>query len=156
MPTCPFAGPELDSGRLMIDAVCPGGTTLIELVRQFLDSDHNSALFAIVTEEQITPRETRQYQKFVLKLLEEEGTNDYRVVCFNPNDIVTVVQGYNPRALAPYFLINIANKHELWAAHETLEKSKYFHKLSESYLKYLGVEPKSLNKSECASSKKRT
>ena len=24
MPTCPFAGPELDSGRLMIDVVIPG------------------------------------------------------------------------------------------------------------------------------------
>ena len=154
MPVCPFAGPELDSNKLMIDAVCPGGKTLPELVRQFLNSDYNSTLFAIVTEQKLSPKETLQYQKFVLKVLELEGTKDYRVVCFNPNDTATVVEGFNPRALAPYFLVNIANKHELWQAHETLQKTKYFHRLSDKYLKYLGIDQKKLNKDGCPSSNK--
>ena len=152
MPVCPFAGPELDSNKLMIDAVCPGGKTLPELIRQFLDSEYNSALFAIISDQQLSSRETVYYQKFVLNVLEMEGTKDFRVVCFNPNDVDTVVDDFNPRALAPYFLVNIANKHELWAAHEVLQKTQYFHKLSESYLKYLGVDSKKLNKDECSSS----
>ena len=36
MPTCPFAGPELDSGRLMIDVVIPGKVSLPELIDKFL------------------------------------------------------------------------------------------------------------------------
>ena len=154
MPVCPFAGPELDSGKLMIGAICPGGKTLPELIRQFLSSDYNSALLAIVSDQQLSPCETAYYERFVLNVLELEGAKDFRVVCFNPNDVDTVVNDFNPRALAPYFLVNIASKHELWAAHETLQKTKYFHKLSETYLKYLGVDSKKLNKDECPSSNK--
>ncbi len=46
MPTCPFAGPELDSGRLMIDVVVPDKVPLPDLITKFLKSDNNSALFS--------------------------------------------------------------------------------------------------------------
>ena len=154
MPTCPFAGPELDSGRLMINAICPGGKTLPDLIEDFLKSDYNSALFALVTDEKLSAEDTKQYQKFVNRVLKREGAKDYKVICFNPSDVITEVDGFNARSLAPYFLINIAHKLELGKAHKTLMKTKYFHRLSDAYLKYLHVDPKKLNKDECPSSNK--
>ena len=154
MPTCPFAGPELDSGRLMIDVIIAGEVSLPELINQFLASDKSSALFAQVTDEKLSAYDTKRYQRFINALLKKLGAKEYKCICFNPNDRITSVDGFNARALAPYFLINIANKKELGRAHKTLMKTKYFDKLSEAYLKYLHVDPKSLNKNECASSKK--
>ena len=156
MPVCPFAGPELDSNKLMISAICPGGKTLPELIQEFLSSEYNSALFALVTDEKLTSDDTKQYQKFVNKVLKREGAKDYKVICFNPSDVITEVDGFNARAKAPYFLINIAHRLELGKAHKTLMKTKYFHRLSDAYLKYLHVDPKKLNKDECPSSNKRT
>jgi hypothetical protein len=154
MPTCPFAGPELDSGRLMIDVIIAGEVSLPELINQFLASDKSSALFAQVTDEKLSAYDTKRYQRFINALLKKMGVKEYKCICFNPNDRITSVDGFNARALAPYFLINIADKKELGRAHKTLMKTKYFDKLNEAYLKYLHVDPKSLNKSECASSKK--
>jgi hypothetical protein len=154
MPTCPFAGPELDSGRLMIDVIIAGEVSLPELINQFLASDKSSALFAQVTDEKLSAYDTKRYQRFINALLKKMGVKEYKCICFNPNDRITSVDGFNARALAPYFLINIADKKELGRAHKTLMKTKYFDKLNEAYLKYLHVDPKSLNKNECASSKK--
>jgi len=156
MPTCPFAGPELDAGKLMISAICPEGKPLPELIQEFLNSDYNSALFAIVTDEKLSAKDTKQYQKFVNKILKREGAKDYKVICFNPSDTITTVDGFNARAMAPYFLVNIAHRLELGKAHRTLMKTKYFHRLSDAYLKYLHVDPKKLNKGECPSSNRRT
>ena len=156
LPTCPFAGPELDAGRLMIDVIAPGEAPLPELINKFLASDKSSALFAQVTDEKMSAYDTKRYQRFINALLKKMGAKEYKCICFNPNDTITSVDGFNARALAPYFLINIADKKELGRAHKTLMKTRYFDKLNETYLKYLHVDPKSLNKSECASSKKRT
>ena len=142
MPTCPFAGPELDSGRLMIDVVIPGKVSLPELINKFLDSGKRSALFAQMSEEEITAEETKQYQIFINRLLRKAGAKDYKCICFNPNDKETNVNGFNPRSHAPYFLINIASRNELSKAHKTLMKSKYFDKLNDAYLKFLKVKPK--------------
>ena len=67
MPTCPFAGPELDSGRLMIDVVIPGKVSLPELIKKFLDSGKRSALFAQMSEEELTAEDTKQYQIFLME-----------------------------------------------------------------------------------------
>ena len=142
MPPCPFAGPELDAGRLMIDVICPGGATLPELIHKFINSDYNSALFAQISEEQLNAEETKQYQKFINRVLKKEGASNYKVICFNPNDKDTEIDGFNPRASAPYFLINIASRNELSKAHKTLMKSKYFDRLGDAYLKFLKVKPK--------------
>ena len=69
MPTCPFAGPELDSGRLMIDVIKPGENSLPELIKKFLESGKQSALFAQISDEQITRNETKQFQIMVNKTL---------------------------------------------------------------------------------------
>jgi len=142
MPTCPFAGPELDSGRLMIDVIEPGKTSLPELIKKFLESGKQSALFAQLSDEQITSDETKQFQIMVNKTLRALGANKYKCICFNPNDEATEIDGFNPRAEAPYFLINIASRDELSKAHKTLRKTKYYDHLNSTYLKFLKVKPK--------------
>tara|TARA_R100000231_G_scaffold139518_2_gene121063 strand:+ start:1872 stop:2384 length:513 start_codon:yes stop_codon:yes gene_type:complete len=142
MPTCPFAGPELDSGRLMIDIVIPGEVSLPDLIQKFLDSGKRSALFAQLCDEELTTEETKQYQIFINRLLRKVGAKDYKCICFNPNDKDTEVDGFNPRAHAPYFLINIASKDELHKAHKTLKKSKYYDRLDNTYRKFLKMKPK--------------
>ena len=142
MPTCPFAGPELDSGRLMIDVIVPGKSSLPKLIQKFLDSDKNSALFAQVSDEQITKDETKQFQIMVNKTLRAMGGENYKCICFNPNDEDAEVDGFNARAAAPYFLINIASRDELSKAHKTLRKTQYYDRLNQTYLKFLKVKPK--------------
>ena len=142
MPACPFAGPELDSGRLMIDVVIPGEVSLPDLIHKFLASGKRSALFAQLCDEELTSEETKQYQIFINRLLRKVGAKDYKCICFNPNDKDTEVDGFNPRAHAPYFLINIASRNELSKAHKTLVKTKYFDRLNDAYLKFLKVKPK--------------
>ena len=142
MPVCPFAGPELDGGRLMIDVVIPGEVSLIELIHKFLNSDKQSALFAQIGGEELTSEDTKEYQRFINRLLRQNGAKDYKCICFNPNDKDTNVNGFNPRAEAPYFLINIASRDELAKAHKTLKKTKYFDYLNNTYRKFLKMKPK--------------
>ena len=142
MPTCPFAGPELDAGRLMIDVIEPEKKSLPELIKKFLESDKQSALFAQVSGEQITRDETKQFQIMVNKTLRVMGASKYKCICFNPNDEATEIDGFNPRAEAPYFLINIASRDELSKAHKTLRKTQYYNRLNESYLKFLKIKSK--------------
>ena len=142
LPACPFAGPELDGGRLMIAAIIPGENSLVELIKQFLESGKQSALFAQVSDEDITADETKQFQIMVNKTLRFLGASDYKCICFNPNDEDTEVNGFNPRAEAPFFLINIAKRDELAKAHKTLRKTKYYDHLNAAYLKFLKIKPK--------------
>jgi len=142
MPTCPFAGPELDSGRLMIDVVVPDKVPLPDLTIKFLKSDNNSALFAQLTDQEFSPHDTGMYERFINVLLKRMGAKEYKCICFNPNDKVTEVDGFNARSQAPYFLINIARRDELSKAHKTLRKSKYYDHLNTTYLNFLKIKPK--------------
>ena len=139
MPVCPFAGPELDQDKLMIDIFDPESETFIDKMQQFVDSKYNSALFAQVNSEPIPASETRKYQSFLNKLIKIKGFTDYKIICFNPEDSITEVEGFNPRQFVPAFLINVADKKELGKAHRTIIKSKYFDKMSDAYKKYLKV-----------------
>jgi len=139
MPVCPFAGPELDQDKLMIDIFDPESETFIDKMQQFVDSKYNSALFAQVNSEPIPASETRKYQSFLNKLIKIKGFTDYKIICFNPEDNITEVEGFNARQFVPAFLINVADKKELGKAHRTIMKSKYFDKMSDAYKKYLKV-----------------
>ena len=139
MPVCPFAGPELDQDKLMIDIFDPDSESFIEKMQQFVDSKYNSALFAQVNSDTIQASETRKYQSFLNKLIKSKGFTDYKIICFNPEDSITEVEGFNPRQFVPAFLINVADKKELGKAHRTIIKSKYFDKMSDAYKKYLKV-----------------
>jgi len=131
---CPFAAPELQTSRLMIVTV--GNSNLTDLINEFRNSDYQSALFII--EENIPAEQTKKFQYFVNHLLSQQGLTDYKNICFNPNDDVDI-DGYNPRSLAPHFMINIANKKVLSKAHRGLKKTNYYDKLSKKYRKFLNL-----------------
>jgi hypothetical protein len=69
---------------------------------------------------------------------------DHKNICFNPNDEATV-DGYNPRSLAPYFMVNIAPREILSKAAKTLRKTNYYDRLPDEYLSFLKIKdrPKS-------------
>jgi len=73
--------------------------------------------------------------------LKINGLHDYKSICFNPNDKVSV-NGFNPRALAPCFLINIADKKALNKAHKSLRKTGYYDKLNKEYREFLKIDEK--------------
>tara|TARA_B100001094_G_scaffold203329_1_gene197263 strand:+ start:1394 stop:1873 length:480 start_codon:yes stop_codon:yes gene_type:complete len=134
---CPFAAPELKANRLMIATV--GDQSLADLIEQFSKSDYESALFII--EQDIPAEQTKKFQYFVNHLLSQRGLTDYKNICFNPNDDVDI-EGYNPRSLAPYFMVNIADKKVLSKAHRALKKTNYYDKLPDKYRKFLNLKEK--------------
>ena len=139
MPVCPFAGAELDQDKLMIDVFDPTKESFIDKMKAFTESKYNSALFAQVNSDPIQESDTRKYQSFLNKLIKEGGFTNYKVICFNSEDTITNIDGFNPRQFVPAFLINVADKKELGKAHRTIMKSKYFDKMSDRYKKYLRV-----------------
>tara|TARA_R110002020_G_scaffold184828_2_gene382112 strand:- start:2406 stop:2912 length:507 start_codon:yes stop_codon:yes gene_type:complete len=138
MPACPFVGPEIDKGKLMIDMFDPKKITLLEKVKELDESEYDSALFVQVTDEEILGEDTYVYQNFINKTLRTNGYGHLKAICFNPNDTKEVA-GFNPRKDAPYFLINIASKKVLGKAHKSLLGTKYFQNFEEEYLKFLKV-----------------
>jgi len=134
---CPFAAHELSSNKLMIAEL--GDKSLIDLFHEFKNSDYDSAL--LIVKEDMPAEETKNFQIFVNKLLEYEGMGEYKNICFNPNDKVAV-DGYNPRAQAPYFMVNIASRKVLGKAARTLRKTNYYDRLPDEYLSFLKVKLK--------------
>ena len=65
MPACPFVGFEVDNNKLMIDIFDPSENSIIDMVEKLKQSDYDSALFAQVTEHEITREETYEYQSFI-------------------------------------------------------------------------------------------
>ena len=139
MPACPFVGPEIDKGKLMIDMFDPKKITLLEKVKELDESEYDSALFVQVTDEEILGEDTYVYQNFINKTLRTNGYGHLKAICFNPNDTKEVA-GFNPRKDAPYFLINIASKKVLAKAHKSLLGTKYFQNFEEEYLKFLKID----------------
>ena len=134
---CPFAAPELKANRLMIGRV--GEKSLTDLIEDFRNSGYESALFII--EEDIPAAQTKKFQYFVNRLLKQQGLDNYKNICFNPNDDVDI-EGYNPRSLAPHFMVNIADKKVLSKAHRALKKTNYYDKLPDKYRKFLNLKEK--------------
>ena len=135
---CPFAGPELDSNKLMIATV--GEKNLMELISDFRKSNYESALFVI--KDNVSAEQTKKFQMFVNKLLKHQGLPDYKSICFNPNDKVSV-EGFNPRSESPHFMVNIAHKKVLARASKSLKKTNYYDKLPDEYLTFLETSAKS-------------
>ena len=140
---CPFAARELSTDKLMMAEV--GEKSLKDLINEFKDSKYESALFTI--KENIPAEQTKSFQIFVNKLLKLQGLKEYKNICFNPNDQVSV-EGYNPRSLAPYFMVNIASRETLHKAAKTLKKTNYYDRLPDEYLSFLKVKKKKDNTNE--------
>ena len=58
MPACPFVGPEIDKGKLMIDKFDPNESTLLDKVKAYDESEYDSALFVQVSEEVLSKYDT--------------------------------------------------------------------------------------------------
>ena len=141
MPACPFAGAELDNGKLMIDKFDPNVDSLLDKVKAYNESEYDSALFVQVSNEQLTKFDTVGYQDYINKTMKENGYPHLKCICFNPNDELDI-NGFNVRSYAPYFLINIATRKALDKAHNVLAKTKYYDNMNKRYLKYLHMEVK--------------
>ena len=137
---CPFAGPELESNKLMIGEV--GEVGLSQLIDKFHASEYDSALFII--KDDIPADQTKQFQVFVNKLLKFKGLKQYKNICFNPNDAVSV-DGYNPRSMSPYFMVNVARRDVLSKASKIMKKTNYYDKLPEEYLSFLNIKRRKKN-----------
>ena len=139
MPVCPFAGPELDSGKLMIDCINEE-QSLGFLLDKYKNSNYNSALLILELPEgeTLSAEETKEFQVFVNKVIKLKGYKDIKTICFNPNDPVSI-NGFNPRGKAPYFLINIAGREELHKAHKHLTKTSYYDNMDAKYKSFLKI-----------------
>jgi len=139
LPVCPFAGPELDNGKLMIDIINEE-QSLDFLLDKYKNSKYNSALLIleIPDGETLTTEETDQFEIFVDKTIKNKGYKDIKTICFNPNDSVSI-NGFNPRGKAPYFLINIAGRRDLHKAHKSLTKTSYYDNMDVKYKSFLKI-----------------
>ena len=138
MSACPFAVPELESGRLFI-AKIDDEHSFHDLLAFFISSTYESALFAVEDADSLTEEETIKYQTFIDSALKSADCGHLKAICFSPKDRVSEIEGYNPRADAPFFLINIAKKKVLNKAHKKLLSTSYYDKLTEEYRKFLHI-----------------
>ena len=136
MPACPFVKADRVAGELFLAVYDNTKDTLLGMVDQFIASGKRSALLAQINEE-LGREETKEYQKFINALLIETGRGRVASLCFNPKDELEV-KGFNPRAAAPYFLINLAYSKDLSKAHRSLRGTKYYDNIPAYYMRYLG------------------
>jgi uncharacterized protein YllA (UPF0747 family) len=112
-------------------------------MEEFVNSDHTDAVFAQLLDDTLTTKGSKTYQSFLNGLLKQHF-KDYKVIVVNPNDKLNV-NGFNPRSLAPCFLIVVTNRKKLSSAHKKMLKSKYFTNFDDEYLKYLHVKREELD-----------
>lgn len=134
---CPFVRADRVADQLHLDVFDNKKETLVDVVLRFARSEKRSALIAQVNVD-VKSDETRGYQDFINLVIEEAKVGSIKALCFNPNDKLEI-EGYNPRARAPYFLINMAYTDDLSKAHRSLKKTEYYDKMPTGYKNYLGV-----------------
>ena len=132
---CPFVKAERLNNKIMY-GILDGNTKLVDLVKDFDKSTCTTAIFVQLLEEDMSPEETLEYQRFINAVMKENGLGKYKNICFNPKESFGI-NGFCPRSQAPYFMINIAAREDLEKAHESLLKTKYFDNFPEEYRKYL-------------------
>ena len=138
MSACPFAVPELESGRLFIARI-DDDNSFHDLLAFFVSSTYESAIFAVEDAESLTEEETIKYQTFIDSVLKSTGNGHLKAICLSPKDRVSEIEGYSPRADAPFFLINIGESKVFNRAHAKLLKTGYYDKLSAEYRKFLHI-----------------
>ncbi len=143
LPACPFIKKERLKNTLLIDVFDNRNESFLDKIKDFHASNYTDAVFAQVIHEKLSTTDSKIYQDFLNKLL-KENYNQYRVIITNPNDDFHV-NGFNPRSLAPCFLIVVTDHKKLAKAHKQMLNSKYFTNFNEEYLKFLHVKKEQLN-----------
>ena len=135
MPTCPFAKQERESNNIYIDTLSNNNDFII-CMHNFVKSGVNSAVF--IQNDELGEIETKRYQKFLNNTLKTLDLSNWKALCINPNDNLEV-DGFNARSLAPCFMVLINNKKDIYYAHKSMQKTKYYDKMDSKYKKYLGI-----------------
>jgi hypothetical protein len=135
MPTCPFAKKERESNNIYIDTINIKNDFII-CMHKFIESGKNSAVF--IQNFTTGKRNTKKYQKFLNNILKELDKSKWKALCINPNDNLEV-DGFNVRSLAPYFMVLINDKKDIYYAHKSMQNTKYYDKMDNRYKKYLGI-----------------
>ena len=138
LAVCPFVKADRVTDQLFLDVFDNKVDTLVDVLLRFARSKKRSALIAQINTN-IPSNETAEYEEFINIVVEAADVGDIKALCFNPNEINLTVEGYSPRAKAPYFLINMAYRSDLGKAHKSLKQTEYYDKMPEDYIAYLGV-----------------
>ena len=140
--TCPFVKAERLQNKIYITKFDSEQESIIDVAQAMLDGGYESGLFALFEGEKpvdLPKEDTRPLQKVLNKALRLSGFAEYQNLCINPNDTLEV-EGFNPRSMAPYFMINISPKKALQKGNKSLQKTNYYDKLPSSYRKYLKLD----------------
>ena len=137
---CPFVKSERISDRIMYEII-DGKKSFVDLVKQFDKSKYTTAIFVqtLAPGEAMTQEEGSEYQQFLNAVLKQNGLGKYKNICFNPEQRQNV-DGFCPRSLAPYFIVNVAPRKDLARAHKALMKTGYFSNFPKEYREYLNLE----------------
>ena len=138
LPACPFVKKDRISGKLWIDVFDNSEESILEKIKEFEKSEYYSAVFGQVLEKDLSTQEAKDYQAYINRLVNRNKMSHLKVICANPSDKLQV-QGFNPRAAAPCFLITITNKKHLQDSHRKMLKSDYFINFEKEYLDYLHI-----------------
>ena len=140
MPTCPYAQAHVNEGKMDIREWDPKKTDIMDELLKFNKDEYQSTAWFVKDMSDIfkkgTSEEVDTWTNDVNKRLLEDNDVEFVMVTFNPNDKYSV-DGYNPRSLAPYFIIGVVYLEELNDSHEKLEDSKYFENLTGEYKEQL-------------------
>ena len=134
---CPFVKADRVADQLFLKVYDNEKQSFLSVVGEFIKSGKRSALIAQINGD-VPGDETSGYQNFINTLLDEAGYGNIGSLCFNPKDELDI-DGYNPRSLAPCFLINLAYKKDLSKGHRALKRTNYYDNMPKKYLNYLGV-----------------
>ncbi len=142
LATCPFSKAERTQDKVWVAKFDMTEVSMLDMVDGMLSRGFESGLFALFEDNSpidMDSCETKEFQHFINRLLGQAGYDDYKSICFNPNDEVEI-EGFNPRSKAPYFLINVARRDVLEKASKSLKKTKYYDNMSSKYKKFLSVD----------------
>ena len=111
MPVCPFVKKERINDKLMIDVFDNNEECFLDKFQEFVDSKYTDAVFAQQMDVSLATQNSKIYQDFLNKIIKKDFS-DYKIIVINPNDRFNV-KGFNPRQLAPCFLIVATNRKKL-------------------------------------------
>lgn len=139
---CPFSKPERTRGRLFIGVFDPDEMSFPDCMKQIISQGYSSAALALFqgdTPVVMSKSETGKFSKFLNGVMKDSGISDYKNICINPNDQVSMGE-YNPRSLSPYFLIVVSRIDDLDKGKKSLTKTKYYDKMPDRYKRFLNVD----------------
>jgi len=142
MPVCPFIKKDMDHDEILF-LVQKNNEEFIDLIKKWDVSGKKTGLIIQMNMPQYGDKR-RNYQVLLQKKISEvwaKSPEQPKVLVFDPSEQWSLGE-VETRKRAPTLLINIARRKDLAEAHSTLQKTKWYDKLSDEDLKRLKMEPK--------------